>query len=956
MRNFIIEQRKIHDHQININTIHKYQWQKFIKQTIIQFYFDEITKKYKNQDIHVVLFMSPNPLEEYKFKEYKQLFKLNNSRSKIYWVPNNKFEVQSYLNFAVEIQNKLCTDKQEHILCFYENYLFDEKYEPTYEYANFITSQIIQEMYFSYEIELEKQFYEFPWSDKPSSVIKQRDYVISYEDYGEEVAAKFNKQLKILKINYFDIQEQIEMFANWVTQMRIQYILKQINEIEVESAIIFFQNFRDYNKELLKTDQLPIDVPIHKMSVRQRFIAQQAENYYFKLSLYIKGLKDLIQKDTIDDLTPEEALYRERIGTEIGKYHQRALKMKGIGKDQFQQMKQEFISVLNEIQGDLKSKKSEQNPSVFSLENQLDIFLQEDLINALNEIQSQYQIVQAFPIIGLGVELKRTNGSMINPYLVKIENIAKINATVDTVSIQMADNKTLRLNAGYYMGMGVGNKQEQIQFYGFKEQKWTQYQPSKQILKDYQQQESFYYKNEQLVEIINAVLPLFGEQDFFMKKLVKTRLFNLLISFNVMKNVDTFFNEAYLSLLANAFVYFLNQDLEQQWVQEYIQKIFFTTKIVYEDRPFFQKFCSRLIEQPRSAMVTYKEGHDTQCQDPIKGILVLFYLVKNGQIDNTQGKIREVLESILQEIINRGFDYGKKLTEFFGIVGYDNNTFSQIKDKILENEIGEIFQFENVNQIEKKVKNILENGNFFDFLKNSKIFIYKQSFSFMNFGKLNFYTTMKNVCKYFVPEEKFSEALLWIWLYHAKKYTTSYERNTAPIQNKIQVVYRAIKNLKINSFTQEQQDIILIDLMKILKNKYLEFMRPLHFYIKPATVEQFANLEFKPSFNNVSNLTLNACLAVNCPFYMKKMKGLNKHIQDCGASVPAFNKSIKNMKHKEPEAIFNTVCRARFLDYDEVEKQRIFFNNQRIQYILQKYKDQFIDVIKQLQIDYIKIN
>ncbi len=44
--------------------------------------------------------------------------------------------------------------------------------------------------------------------------------------------------------------------------------------------------------------------------------------------------------------------------------------------------------------------------------------------------------------------------------MIKIENIAKINANIDTISLQNANDKTLRLNAGYYMGMGEGNKYE----------------------------------------------------------------------------------------------------------------------------------------------------------------------------------------------------------------------------------------------------------------------------------------------------------------------------------------------------------------------------------------------------------------------------------------------------------------------------------------------------------------
>jgi len=54
--------------------------------------------------------------------------------------------------------------------------------------------------------------------------------------------------------------------------------------------------------------------------------------------------------------------------------------------------------------------------------------------------------------------LERSNGSMINPYLAKVTDYAKINANVDTVSIQNTPEKELNLKAGFYIGAAVGNK------------------------------------------------------------------------------------------------------------------------------------------------------------------------------------------------------------------------------------------------------------------------------------------------------------------------------------------------------------------------------------------------------------------------------------------------------------------------------------------------------------------
>lgn len=63
---------------------------------------------------------------------------------------------------------------------------------------------------------------------------------------------------------------------------------------------------------------------------------------------------------------------------------------------------------------------------------------------------------------------------------------------------------------------------------------------------------------------------------------------------------------------------------------------------------------------------------------------------------------------------------------------------------------------------------------------------------------------MKTICLYFLPEEKFSGALLWVWLLHAQKYPNSYTRNSTEIQKDIFKVYVNIKRQKSIYFIREE--------------------------------------------------------------------------------------------------------------------------------------------------------
>ena len=140
---------------------------------------------------------------------------------------------------------------------------------------------------------------------------------------------------------------------------------------------------------------------------------------------------------------------------------------------------------------------------------------------------TQYDLVESLPLVGHGVYLARTNASMINPFNVhvlkkyifknhskihlffqiffifaKILEIAKHHKTIDTVSIQQNGNE---LN----LSLGLNDKEK-----------------------------------------INACIPLFSSADIDLRPFIRTKLYNILMTFNVMQNADTCFENAYLALLA----------------------------------------------------------------------------------------------------------------------------------------------------------------------------------------------------------------------------------------------------------------------------------------------------------------------------------------------------------------------------------------------------------------------
>lgn len=84
-------------------------------------------------------------------------------------------------------------------------------------------------------------------------------------------------------------------------------------------------------------------------------------------------------------------------------------------------------------------------------------------------------------------------------------------------------------------------------------------------------------------EQINAVIPLFSKVDADLKPLINTKLYHILMTFNVMGNADTCFENAYLALLANTCYFLLNQTASE-WRTHMLDLVANTLAMTYADR------------------------------------------------------------------------------------------------------------------------------------------------------------------------------------------------------------------------------------------------------------------------------------------------------------------------------------------------------------------------------------
>ncbi len=77
-------------------------------------------------------------------------------------------------------------------------------------------------------------------------------------------------------------------------------------------------------------------------------------------------------------------------------------------------------------------------------------------------------------------------------------------------------------------------------------------------------------------EEINCLLPLFSEADSDMTLLINSRLFKFMMTYVIMRNADTYYEEAYLALLSSTIVFIYKNEKKSEW-RDVLLKLLYST-------------------------------------------------------------------------------------------------------------------------------------------------------------------------------------------------------------------------------------------------------------------------------------------------------------------------------------------------------------------------------------------
>lgn len=743
------------------------------------------------------------------------------------------------------------------------------------------------------KLRLTRPVQNYPW-EEPTTEVYEGEYVLSEE---EELVME-GQQIKFKKLENLATIEQIDVVKQWVSRLQLDSLKKEVKQ-KAQAALELAQYLRDA--------EIKVQKEIHqKQTFHDRVVKRQKHDYDADLAQLIKELKNLSQDNILTNLSEVEAAKRLAIGTKVGKYHQQAMKIKGISVQDYVVARDNFVALFDKCK---LSPESSQLPSIITLQNQKDVFLEPDFVTGLKMCTNQYDLVETLPLIGQAIKIKRIDGSMINPYLITVEDMPRHHQVIDTLSL-LSNQWELKLSKG---------------------------------------------NNE--FEVVNAVLPLFDEKDQDLKPFITSKIYSILMTFNVMQNADTCFENSYLALLSNTLMYLMTQN-DSEWRNELIDKVFKTIQITYSKSKGFQKYCEQLLTNPRIAVVTEHPDLENKCEDLSKALLMFFYLVRDGKITEESQKV-EILNAIFADIYGRFYPSDQIINLFFSLNNKDilktidfTPYIQQVKAKF-PNLIKYYTPFELKGEITKEVMalDLKLNIDFEVEINLDKLWFVKE-------GKFSI-DAQKKIYSFFLPGKEVDPRMQWVWIYHASLFRNSYERNKTDMVTDYKAVYDKIKQLKQTEILQDNPIFELV--WKDLFEQYKMIMIDLHQqqYILPMNQNVLQQICTQKAlkienykFNSVSNLLKNACMSTKCPFYMVPNGQLAQHLEGHVARVPAFHKTIKLFPNDDPEFIYQKIIKGEALVWDNPHFSPTNLFTEYSKKALVEQKEKFIEAIKVLQKQY----
>ena len=484
--------------------------------------------------------------------------------------------------------------------------------------------------------------------------------------------------------------------------------------------------------------------------------------------------------------------------------------------------------------------------------------------------------------MGLALKVKRYSGSQENPWLVEVKYIGTHHKALDSITLLHKDFK-VELPTG-----------------------------------------------EGKVEMVNAVLPLFAPEDKDLAPLLSHDLFHLLMTFVVNNNLDILYTDAYLSLLANTAVFLISQP-PSEWKDDHLNRVIFTTHLVYSHHPQFREYHESFISHPQ---ITLQYGsQDKSSLDLSNTLLHLLYMYFYKEVSNE--KLHELMNYVYSFFFKKVTDQ-KKVHEF---LRFEAKTLGmKVKEEIRKDfdkylTIGEVER-----DLNTRVKQAFEKGICPVKVQVKKLMLMEDK---VNLGVLSKFHD-------FFFQEALNEEDYLYYLYSAFKHPKQPigEVTRDPQQIRVEL-YKDLHSQLIDGVCNK--------LWQGVREEFTKCFKENHMFILPISWQTLTNhaqtnkidihtFHYMPA----QNLVKNACLSKGCPYYLKPLPCLLKHLSTWCEKLPdAFHKTVKLHYKEDPKAILDRVLEGQYMRNKPKTKQNLgqFDSNE----------EEALKYIQMLQLAYMEI-
>lgn len=471
---------------------------------------------------------------------------------------------------------------------------------------------------------------------KGQSKIKELEVSVQTEPWNEENIVVFAKQLT-WQLQAMSLKGEITSeIVKQRAQTAFQIVSTAADEVTANEAA------RKKMAECTDTGK--------RSSVFDRVARKKTGTTRLVLNALRKELRELVDGSPLDSLSDEQLKQRLAIGTMEGKFHERAMSFKGLSGDDFMERVREFISLLrdeNKVKDAVALANVEEEAglrSAFTLESNVDVWEQEQLVEALEKLTSQYALVECLPLIGLAVNVVRTSASMINPWASRVDHMSTLTPVLDSLSI-------LTLDGG-----------------------------KAQLFKD--GLKAFLNLGEDETEVVNAICCVVcsTEHAAVSRPFLTSRLYQVLHTHNTCGNVDTSDATSHPAMLAAVACYFLDQKYsglakDSTWFKMSLLSLrtLYPSYGVQGERGYV----SALIRDSGEAVVTESPGIRTKCPSMSKPIALSLSWMREIPVDSRQA----IFANIVKEWVGRVVGSRRSISDWFSL--------TEVRTRMLESESGQ---------------------------------------------------------------------------------------------------------------------------------------------------------------------------------------------------------------------------------------------------------------------------